>query len=126
MLLDCVDAIRELRRIGVSLSLDNFGSAECPLELLNHLPVQYLRGAKSLMSDLLNTSDKQPMLIATVMFANRLGVKLLVDGVENQQHLEQLKDITKEVLVLGAAVAAWAPAEEFSPYLRAFADRASE
>ncbi|WP_411992862.1 putative bifunctional diguanylate cyclase/phosphodiesterase [Agarivorans sp. DSG3-1] len=118
MLLDCVDAIRELRRIGVSLSLDNFGSAECPLELLNHLPVQYLRGAKSLMAELLNSTDKQPMLTATVMFANRLGVKLMVDGVENEQHLNQLKGITKEVFVLGAAIAAWAQAEEFSPYLR--------
>ncbi|MGY5451920.1 putative bifunctional diguanylate cyclase/phosphodiesterase [Agarivorans sp. MS3-6] len=118
MLLSCVDAIRELRRIGVSLCLDNFGSAECPLELLNHLPVQYLRGAKSLMADLLTSPDKQPMLTATVMFANRLGVKLIVPGIDNEQHLAQLKAITKDVYVLGSAFASWAPAEEFSPYLR--------
>ncbi|WP_432468917.1 putative bifunctional diguanylate cyclase/phosphodiesterase [Agarivorans sp. Z349TD_8] len=117
MLLDSVEAIRELRRIGVSLSLDNFGSAECPLELLNHLPVQYLRGAESLMSELLSAVDEQPLLTATVLFANRLGVKLIVSAVDNEQHLAHLKAITKDVFVLGAAFADWAPAERFQANL---------
>ncbi|GGB17737.1 GGDEF-domain containing protein [Agarivorans gilvus] len=118
LLLDSVDAICELRRIGVSLSLDNFGSAECPLELLKHIPVQYLRGAKGLMADLVGANDKCPMLMATVLFAERLGLKLMLDGVENQQHLTQLKEVSKQVWVLGSAVAEWAPAESFSKYLQ--------
>ncbi|WP_026971909.1 putative bifunctional diguanylate cyclase/phosphodiesterase [Aliagarivorans marinus] len=117
-LLDAIDAINELRRIGVGLCLDNFGSADCPLDLLNDLPVQFLRGPLGNMLSKASGGDEQETLLAaTVMFANRLGVKLVINGVRDEQQLAELQSISQEVYVLMGSVDVVAPAEAFSRYL---------
>jgi len=90
---EAVRTLGSLKKLGVSIALDDFGSEYSSLSYLKQLPVDRLKIDQSFVRGM---ADSEPDRILTEMFvdlAHRLGLKTVGEGVESERHLAMLKDI---------------------------------
>jgi len=74
--------LRELARIGVFLSIDDFGTGHSSLSYLRRLPAQQLKIDSSFVQDLEHQEDARAVVDAVVRLAHALGLKVVAEGVE--------------------------------------------
>jgi diguanylate cyclase (GGDEF)-like protein/PAS domain S-box-containing protein len=79
------DVLPQLRRLGVKIAIDNFGSEYSSFEYIRTYGVNYLKIARSMI----NESDRDPESAATVRaivnFARESGILVIAQGVETEQ-----------------------------------------
>lgn len=81
---------QELASLGVKVSVDDFGTGVFSFNVLNRLPIEYLKIDKNLIHDY--TNNKTSTLIkAMIKMAESLNLKLMAEGIENQEHIDFLK-----------------------------------
>ena len=89
---DVLDAIRTLRRIGVTFALDDFGTGYSSLSRLHHLPLDKLKIDQSFTSAM-ETSDEARGIVATIIdLACKLGLATTAEGVETPSQNAMLRD----------------------------------
>lgn len=76
------DVLGELRRHGVRISLDDFGTGRASLAHLHSLPVDEIKLDKSFVLDLPDAHG-QSIARATAMLGREFGLKTVAEGVEN-------------------------------------------
>ena len=87
------DALGALRRVGVSLALDRFGTGASSLADLPRVMPDAVRVDRSLVARLPDAPDGRALVKAIVAMARPLGLKVLADGVETDVQKDFLKDI---------------------------------
>ncbi len=87
------DALESLRRVGVSLALDRFGTGASSLAHLSRVMPDAVRVDRSLVARLPDAPDGRALVKAIVAMARPLGLKVLADGVETEVQKDFLKDI---------------------------------
>src|SRR5690606_29916511 len=89
-----LNVIQQLRRMGIRISIDDFGTGFSSFNYLRHFPVDTIKIDKSYIKDLLpNKSDSQAFIQAMTSIAHALKLSVIAEGVETE---EQLNFITKE------------------------------
>lgn len=71
-----------LARLGVFLSIDDFGTGHSSLALLRQLPARQLKIDRSFVRDLETSEDARAVVDAVVYLAHRLGLAVVAEGVE--------------------------------------------
>lgn len=83
-----MNSCQELRDQGIRIALDDFGTGYSTLSLLHSLPVDIIKIAYSMASDLTNT----PVFVRLMsQFAQALNLMLVVEGVEEGEQLRAVK-----------------------------------
>jgi diguanylate cyclase (GGDEF)-like protein len=77
--------LERLRDLGVCLSLDDFGTGFSSLEHLRFLPVSELKIDQSFVRRMLTDTTDAAIVQATALLAQRLGLKVVAEGVEDQE-----------------------------------------
>jgi diguanylate cyclase (GGDEF)-like protein/PAS domain S-box-containing protein len=77
--------LEQLRRMGVSLVVDDFGSGYSSLAYLQQLPVDQLKIDKSLIIPMAVDADSATIVRAAIDLAHHLRLSVVAEGVENQQ-----------------------------------------
>jgi diguanylate cyclase (GGDEF)-like protein/PAS domain S-box-containing protein len=81
----------ELRELGVTFAIDDFGSGYSSLNRIKRFAVDKLKIAPSFVSDLSHGRQEDKMMIqAIVQLGQTLGIKVLAEGVETQDQFDQL------------------------------------
>ncbi|MFP4509533.1 MAG: putative bifunctional diguanylate cyclase/phosphodiesterase [Spirochaetaceae bacterium] len=88
-----IQAMQELRKLGVSLLIDDFGTGYSSLAYLRQLPVDTLKIDKSFVDDLCDDVSNKAIIQAIVTLGSSLGLKTLAEGVEHECQLEVLKAV---------------------------------
>ncbi|HEY5249950.1 MAG TPA: EAL domain-containing protein, partial [Dermatophilaceae bacterium] len=80
----------ELRRLGVRLSVDDFGTGPSSLARLRDLPINEVKIDRSFISNLDQDEARRRFVWGVVAFAERVGLTVVAEGVEKQAELDAL------------------------------------
>lgn len=82
-----------LKNLGVSLAIDDFGIGYSSFASLKHLKVDYLKIDRLFVADML--ADKQALTLISSMIemGHKLGYGIISEGVENSEQLSILKNL---------------------------------
>ena len=87
---DCIDALRRLRKLGVTISIDDFGTGYSSFGRLINLPVDKIKIDRTFLRGLGKTSNAEMLVRAIIRLAGSLGLAVTAEGVETRQQLEFL------------------------------------
>lgn len=85
-----VDVLQEIKRIGIGVSLDDFGTGFSSLSHLKSVPVDTVKIDRSFVSDLLSDPDDAAIVAAILSIAKNLDLTVVAEGVETQPQLDFL------------------------------------
>jgi polar amino acid transport system substrate-binding protein len=86
-----IELLNRLRETGVSIALDDFGSAYSSLGSLRVLPIRAVKMDRRLIANL-NAADGEVAIVGAVIgVARSLGLRVAADGVETREQFEFLK-----------------------------------
>jgi diguanylate cyclase (GGDEF)-like protein len=114
-----VAILQALADIGVTLSLDDFGTGFSSMAYLQRLPVDELKIDKSFVTGLAPRpdADASPVLIRTMItMADNLGLRVVAEGVEDAETLQVLAELGCD-LAQGYHIARPMPPADFVRFL---------
>lgn len=88
-----VSMLRELKEIGIKLSMDDFGTGYSSLSYLNRFPLDELKIDRSFMSEVNSggENDSTAIVVAIIAMAHSLGLKVMAEGIEKTEQLVFLR-----------------------------------
>jgi EAL domain-containing protein (putative c-di-GMP-specific phosphodiesterase class I) len=92
------DTFTALARMGVRLSLDDFGMGESSLSRLQHLQFDEVKIDRSFVSNVCNEPTDRNIVVFTSRLAHSLGMKVVAEGVETLEVLEALSELGPDLV----------------------------
>jgi EAL domain-containing protein (putative c-di-GMP-specific phosphodiesterase class I) len=89
--IDYAPLIRELKSIGVAISLDNFGTGYSSLSYLTMFPFDKIKIDRSFTSHLTSRADCAAIVSAVLTLGRSLETETVAEGVETEQQFAILK-----------------------------------
>lgn len=88
--------LNELREIGVEINIDDFGTGYSNLSYLLQLPISTLKIDRSFISPITAEENNVEIIQTILALARSLGLKVIAEGVETEDQLNQLKKLNCE------------------------------
>lgn len=117
---DSIKKLHAMKKLGVHLTIDNFGTGYISINYLNQIPVNVLKIDRSFVKGIPNNSNDLALANAVISLAHSLGIKAAAEGVETAEQLQFLADATCDV-VQGYYLSRPLPQERFILQLRTHA-----
>lgn len=112
----------ELREMGVTLALDDFGVGHSSMDRLVGLPIDELKIDRRFVSRMVSSDRNGAVVRAAVGLGHSLGMVVVAEGVESAETMESLAELGCDI-VQGFLFSPALPSEELAAWVRA--DRAS-
>jgi EAL domain-containing protein (putative c-di-GMP-specific phosphodiesterase class I) len=87
-----MNALRQLKTLGVMLAIDDFGTGYSSLGYLKRFPVDIIKIDQSFVLDLIANPDVTFIIRAIISMARSLHMKTIAEGVETLEQMEFLAD----------------------------------
>jgi diguanylate cyclase (GGDEF)-like protein/PAS domain S-box-containing protein len=84
--------LAELNRMGISMTLDDFGVGYASLHYLRRLPIAKLKVDRSFITDINTNRTSLAIVDAIIQLGQSLNMKVVAEGVENEEVLSLLID----------------------------------
>ncbi len=85
--------ISELRRLGIKVMIDNFGTGYASLSYLKNLPIDGLKIDRNFIKDLPADRGNAAIVQAIHTLASKLGMSVIAEGVETQAEVKGLRSL---------------------------------
>jgi diguanylate cyclase (GGDEF)-like protein len=109
--------LQTLRRAGVEISVDDFGTGYCSLSYLARLPVDVLKIDRSFVVRMRDAGYPRNIVAMIVSLAHTLGLKVIAEGVEDDEQVRLLRDLGCDQ-IQGYLVSRPVPPQEVEALLR--------
>jgi len=86
-----IEILNQLSSMGLTLSIDDFGTGHSSLAYLKRLPVHTLKVDKSFVTDMDSDDDNASIVHATIDLAHNMGLTVTAEGVETRLVHDLLK-----------------------------------
>jgi diguanylate cyclase (GGDEF)-like protein len=82
--------LARVRELGVRISIDDFGTGYSSLSYFKKIPADELKIDKSFVMGMLADESNQRLVQTIINLAHQFGLKVVAEGVENQESLDML------------------------------------
>ena len=113
--------LQTLRRAGIEISVDDFGTGYCSLSYLARLPVDTLKIDRSFVVRMRDAGYPRNIVAMIVSLAHTLGLKVIAEGVEEDSQVHLLKELGCDQ-IQGFYASRPLPAESVEALLRSGTD----
>jgi diguanylate cyclase (GGDEF)-like protein len=90
---DTAEQLREIKKLGVRLSIDDFGTGFSSLSHLKMLPVDEMKIDRSFVMDVATNKHSQKIVNSIVRLAHELQLLVVAEGVEEESAVAYLRSI---------------------------------
>jgi len=109
--------LQKFKDLGVSISIDDYGTGYSSLSYIKKFPVDNLKIDRSFIQNLDNDEGDQAIVASTITLANKLGLKVVAEGVEKIEQLTWLQNAGCDE-IQGYYFSPPLPASEFAKLLK--------
>jgi len=88
-----LQTMHALQALGVSITLDDFGTGHASLSYLRRFPFDKLKIDKSFVRNLPADQQSGAIVEAVLLLSRRLGLDVVAEGVETQAQLDMLREL---------------------------------
>ncbi len=88
-----VETLNQLILLGVKISMDDFGTGYSSLSYLKHLPLHELKIDRAFLTGITDNPKDKALVSAIIYLAHEFGLKVVGEGVENQEQLDMLASL---------------------------------
>jgi len=111
-----LQVLGRLNEMGVQLSIDDFGTGHSSMAHLKSLPVQELKVDRSFVLQMASNTSDAVIVRSTVELGRNLGLRVVAEGVENSQTLQELDALGCDA-IQGFYISRPVPADELTTWL---------
>jgi len=111
-----IEALHELKRLGVSLSIDDFGTGYSSLSYLSRFPLDELKIDRSFVIDFNKSDNDASLVIAIIAMGKSMKLNLVAEGVETHEQYHFLTE-NGATVIQGYLFSKPVPVEELRPLL---------
>ncbi len=86
-------ALKDVKRLGVSIALDKFGSGQYSLGLPSNLPLDVVKLDRVLISSFDRDKERRAMFAATIALAKEAGLTAVAVGIETNRQLALAREL---------------------------------
>jgi diguanylate cyclase (GGDEF)-like protein/PAS domain S-box-containing protein len=86
-------ALKDLKRLGVTIALDNFGFGQLSLSLPGNLPLDIVKLDRALTGSLHQDKERRAMFAATIALAKEAGLTAIAVGIETNRQLALAREL---------------------------------
>ena len=87
------EVLAGLRRLGVRLSLDDFGTGNASLAYLKKLPLDEIKIDRTFITGMADDDGDAVIVRSTIDLARNLGLEVVAEGVESEEVLNALVEL---------------------------------
>ena len=114
---ETIARLNELKAMGVTISMDDFGTGHSSLSYLKRFPIDTLKIDRSFVQDVLLDSQDAAIAAAITTMARSLKMKVVTEGVETQEQIGFLREHDRDE-VQGYYFSHPLPADAFADLLK--------
>jgi len=87
----------QLKALGVRMSIDDFGTGYSSLSRLRRIPVDTLKIDRAFIMNMNSDPESHEIVRVIIMLAHNLGLKVVAEGTETEEHIRLLKQLNCEM-----------------------------
>lgn len=91
-------ALSRLKETGVQLAIDDFGTGYSSLSYLHRFPFDVLKIDRAFINSMMKEKKSKQIVKAIMGLAHGLGLKVVAEGIEDEQTMDMIKDWRCEYL----------------------------
>ena len=84
--------VEELHSLGVSISIDDYGTGYSSLAYVKNLPVNELKIDREFIKNMINNKQDIAIVRSTIELGHNLGLKVVAEGIEREEEMQMLKE----------------------------------
>ena len=84
--------VEELHNLGVSISIDDYGTGYSSLAYVKNLPVNELKIDREFIKNMINNKQDIAIVRSTIELGHNLGLKVVAEGIEREEEMQMLKE----------------------------------
>ena len=107
--------LKQMQKMGISLSIDDFGTGYSSLSYLKLFPIDNLKIDRSFVFNITTDSIDAAIATSVILLAHSMNLKVVAEGVETEEQLEVLRQQGCDY-VQGFLFSRPLAAEEFVPF----------
>ncbi|RDE22670.1 EAL domain-containing protein [Motiliproteus coralliicola] len=111
-----LDRFEQLKSLGCQIAIDDFGTGYSALSYLMKFPLSVLKIDRSFISPDTEENFEQGIVEAIIQMSQSMNLKVIAEGVETQQQLEMLRQLSSDIAIQGYLISKPLPVDEMSQF----------